>query len=343
MKETLAFGAATLAVALTLTFPRRGTGLHPAPSGEVALGSQHQDQRLTHAGRVAYHAKSAMRPSQPFDAGLLAAVETELDPDRRAEALERLVQSISDADLPVVLEALARELSSAATDLRQLLVRRWAEGDAPAAAAWAELLPEGSVRRAALEQVSIAWANADLPAATAWIQAMADSDSKAAAALSLAYEAARSEPVTALAVASALPSGPQRDDLLVHAISQWAIGDSARAADWATQVPDAVLRERLLAAVAVSAAGEDGGAAAAFAVQALLPGAEQDRAAVCIVQRWAQHSQSAAASWVAEWPDSPVRDAASQSLSALGIAHNSQTVPQGLNPVDAPNESAPGL
>jgi hypothetical protein len=160
-------------------------------------------------------------------------------------------------------------------------------------------------------------------------------ESKAAVGLSLAYEAARSEPVTALTVASALPSGPQRDDLLVHAISQWAAGDSVRAAAWAAQVSDAVLRERLLAAVSVSAAEEDGAAAAAYAVQVLRPGEEQDRAAVCIIQRWAQYSPSAATSWVAQWPDNPVREAASQSLLALSTVQEDHTAPSPRNLLDA--------
>jgi hypothetical protein len=180
------------------------------------------------------------------------------------------------------------------------------------------------VQRAALGQVAIAWANTDLPAATAWLQAMPAGDSKEVAALNLGYEAARSEPVTALVVASALPPGPKRDDLLVHAVSQWAAGNSAVAADWAAQVPDVNLRERLLATVAVSSAEKDGAAAATLAVRTIGAGDEQDRAVVSILQRWAQNSPSAAASWVAQWPDTPARDAATQNLLALWTVQDSQ-------------------
>jgi hypothetical protein len=185
-------------------------------------------------------------------------------------------------------------------------------------------LPEGSARLAALEQVAIAWANADLPAATTWVQALPDGDSKVAAALSLGYEAARSEPVTALVVAGALPPGLQRDDLLVHGISQWAAADSAVAADWAAKVPDLNLRARLLAAVAVASAETDGTAGATLAAQTLPPGSERDRAVVSIVQRWAQNAPSVAASWVAQWPDTPARDAATHDLVALWTVQDSQ-------------------
>jgi hypothetical protein len=304
MKTTLAFGLALLALVVTLTLPRHVAGPRPSPDSNTAVASSQQNPGSPHARRVAYRVTS---PTQPTDTGLLAAVEIEPDPDRRSEVLERVTQSISDAGLPAVLDSLAGDPSSAAADLRQLLVRRWAESDAPAAAAWTEQLLDGPVRRAALEQVAIAWANADLPAATAWIQAMPVGDGEQAAALSLGYEAARSEPATALEVASVLPPGPQRDDLFVHAVSQWAAGDSAAAADWAAKVPDANLRQRLLAAVAIASAEKDGAIAATFAVQSLGAGDEQDRAVVSIVQRWAQNSPSAAASWVAQWPSGRVR------------------------------------
>ena len=180
------------------------------------------------------------------------------------------------------------------------------------------------MRGTALEQVSIAWANSDLPAAAAWVQAMPPGTDQQVAAMGLGYEAARSEPATALIVAGALPPGPQRDDLLVHAVSQWAAANPAAAADWAAQVPDGQLRERLLGAVAISSAKVDGAAAANLAVKSIGAGEEQDRTAVSIVQRWAQSSPSAAAAWVAQWPASPVRDAAAQSLLALGTPQGSQ-------------------
>ncbi len=324
MKKTFAFGLAMLPVLLALTLPRPGARPHPVPESESAVALSKQDSRAPHVRRVAYHATSATQPTRPIDAGFLAAVEAEPDLDRKSEALERVVQSVSDANSPAMLDALASDPSPVAADLRQLLVRHWAESDAPAAAAWTAGLPEDSARRAALEQVAIAWANTDLPAASAWVQAMPAGASKEVAALGLGYEAARSEPITALAVASALPPGPQRDDLLVHAVSQWAVGDPAVAADWAAEVPNVKLRERLLAAVAVSSAETDGAAAATLAAKSLGAGDEQDRAVVAVVQRWAQNSPNATASWIAQWPDTPTRDAAAQNLVALWTMQDSQ-------------------
>jgi hypothetical protein len=82
-------------------------------------------------------------------------------------------------------------------------------------------------------------------------------------------------------------------------------------------VPDPALRQRLVASVAIALAKQDATAAVMLAVNGLVAGEEQDRAAVSIVQRWAQHSPQGAAFWVSQFPDIPSRDAVAQDLLAL--------------------------
>ena len=159
---------------------------------------------------------------------------------------------------------------------------------------------------------------------TGWVQALPEGDSKQAATLDLAYEAARTEPVAALELASALPPTRERDDLLVHAVSQWSGTDSTAAAAWAMKVLDPSLRQLLVGAVAVASAEQDGAAAATLAVNGLVGGEEQDRTAVSIVQRWVQNSPQAAASWVSQFPDIPSREAAVQNLLALWTAQDAE-------------------
>jgi hypothetical protein len=275
--------------------------------------------------------------SQPIDAVLLAAIEAETDADRRSEALDRLAESVSDADLAATLGSLVRAGSPAADELSQLLARRWAERDRAGAAEWATQLPEGPRRCAALGQVAVAWANTDLPAAVQWLHTLSESESKQSATRDLAYEAARNEPLTALKLAVALPPGAERDDLLVHAISQWAAADSAVATAWALEVPDSNLRQRLLAAVTVARAEQDGSEAAILAANALAAGSEQDRAVVAIVQRWAQRSPEAAASWLAQFPDIPARVPAVQNLLAIWMPQDAGAVKNWVD--DLPGES----
>jgi hypothetical protein len=161
-----------------------------------------------------------------------------------------------------------------------------------------------------LPQIAIAWANANLSAAASWTAGLPESSAKEAALLGLAYEAARSEPVTALKTATMLSPTAERDSLVVHAFSQWVTTDAAAASAWAETVPNAALRERLLSMAAIAFAKQDGQAAATFTAEALGAGPEQERAAVGVVQRWAEESPEAAAAWTSQFPDSPARQSA---------------------------------
>jgi len=274
-------------------------------------------------------------PAQPTHVIAPAAVEAEIDSDRRNEALERVAKSISGAELAATLDALTRDSGPEAAELRHLLVRRWAESDAPAAAAWASRLPEGQVGRDALEQVAIVWANTALPAAADWVSSLPEGDRKQVATFGVAYEAARFEPVKALELTGTLPPTRERDDLLVHAVGQWAGTDSASASTWAMEVSDPALRQRLVASVAIVLAEQDPVAAATLAVNSLEAGEEQDRVVISIVQRWVQFSPQAAASWVLHFPDNPLRIAAVQNLLALWTAQDAEAAGRWLQELPA--------
>ena len=309
----IALGLVMLSLALVLAPRRIGTAPKPVPLHKPSAAEPQQFSRAEHARRSALHPPRAPR----VHLILLAGIEAESNPGRRNEALQRAVESVSDAILPSMLDSLALDASPGAAEMSLLLVRRLAESDAPAAAAWILQLPDSPVCRDALEQVAIAWANTDLPAAAIWVHAMAEGDSKQAATLDIAYEAARTKPLAALELVSELLPTWQRDDLLIHAVSQWAETDSTTATTWAMEVADPALRQRLVACVAIVLAEQDAAAAVALAVNGLVAGDGQDRATVSIVQRWVQLSPQAAASWVAQFPDIPSRDAAVRSLLAL--------------------------
>jgi hypothetical protein len=166
-----------------------------------------------------------------------------------------------------------------------------------------------------LSQIASQWAETDRAAATAWLETLRDGEPRQSATMGVGYAVAADEPVTALNLASALPASTERDDLLNYALSQWAAKDSAAAIQWADQIPDTTLRQQMLATAAVALAATDGPGAAAIVGTRIKPGPIQDRAAVAIVQQWAQTSPQAAANWVNLYPDSPVRTAAVQALN----------------------------
>jgi hypothetical protein len=154
-----------------------------------------------------------------------------------------------------------------------------------------------------------------------WLHELPDGEDKRTATVDAAYEVARKDPRQALDLAEALSPGPQRDELLVYGISQWAAADSDAAFDWAGKLPESALQQRLFAAAAIAVAERDPAEAARMAAM-LAPGVEQDRAAVAVVQRWAQESPLDAAGWVSAFPDSPVRTAALQNLMSIWMAQD---------------------
>lgn len=311
MRAFIALGLATAFLLFVLP-PKGRTGADPRQGldGGQAFGEAPREGPRPGVSRVAPQPESRL-------ALLLAGFEAETDPDLRGEVAERTVASASSAELPGFVDALGRDVRPGAGELGLRFLRRWAEDDPSAAAAWTSRFSEGSEGsgwRAAVEQVAMAWANADLPAATGWVWGLPAGEARNAATFALAYEAARTEPVAALELASRLPATRERDDLLAHAVSQWAGVDPALASTWAMAEEDPALRQRLVASVAIAVAASDSPAAVVLAVTGLDGGEEQDRAVVSIVQRWVQQAPPGAASWVARFPDLPLREAVVENL-----------------------------
>lgn len=295
----------------------------------LAASLRSKDQPVpTKSERTSNTARGSKTPTAQFrQTGLPTSVPTDTELNLRSETSEQIGESVSDAELPARCDSLARDASRGATDLRQRLIRRWAQTDGPAAAAWAAQLWQEPTYHETLTQVALGWAGNDLAAALDWARTLPEGDSREAVTLNLAYETARTNPAKALEVGISLEPSRKRDDLLELAISQWSsqwsTTDFTAAVQWADRDElDPCVRQRLLAAIAVAVAGQDGSAAAALAATALTPGEEQDRVAVAIVQRWVQNEPESAASWVAQFPDTPVRETAAQNLVAFWAAQD---------------------
>lgn len=323
MKTSFALGAGLLVLLAALVL--RNVASDSARASNDTLPSIESEQSAKIARPHRMKLRTVVPPQTLItDVDLLGAIEAETDPDRRSEALDRAVESVSNSELPGLLDSLVRLESSAAADLRQRLIRRWAETDGPAAAAWASQLWQGPTYHEALTQVALGWAGTDLSATLDWAHTLPEGDGEAVI-LGLGYETVRTDAVKALEVAASLEPTRQRDDLIEHAISQWTTTDFAAAVQWADgSVSDPGLRQRLLAAVAVAVAGQNGSAAATLAATAITPGEEQDRMAVAIVQRWVQNEPELAASWVAQFPDTPARETTVQNLVAFWAAQDGE-------------------
>jgi hypothetical protein len=241
----------------------------------------------------------------------------ELDQADDSDILFQLTSTLTESGLKVLLNSLA-PASNDETDIElgRLLLRRWAEINPASAAAWAGSLPEGPFRFEVMGHVAIVWANTDLAGALHWVRQLPEGESRNSACLNLGYEAARTEPLISLELALQLPART-RDELLAHAAGEWASRDPLAAAEWASRISETGLRGRILCSVATGWADLDPRAAATWAVMVLPAGELQDRGVTAIVQRWVQQSPKSAGEWVQQFPPSPLRGVALQSLISI--------------------------
>ncbi len=308
--------AALLLFALALSLPIGRLFL--VQPGTIACNRGFEPKRAGIAALAQLPPAAIANSHRPGEAALdsvLAVLAAEAEPGRRARLVEQTAASIATEDLQHWIEALLASTEPAAAQLRQDLIRRWAESNPETAAAWLAGLRRGPVYHELLPQVAIALANSNPKAAAAWVAGLTPDDEQTTAAVAVAYETARTDPQLALTLAGTLPPGRDRDDALVHAISQWSASDFAAASAWALSLSDSPLRERLVSTAAVAC--PDPATGARLIATALSPGAEQNRAAIEIAQRWAQSSPESAAAWIAQFPPSSTRSAAERAFSEL--------------------------
>jgi len=241
---------------------------------------------------------------------------------QRSAYFTQQVESLADEDVPLVLTRLDEGLRQ--SEFGVLLLRRWAGMDPKAAAMWAQTLPAGEEHKASLQQVATLWAEQDLAAANTWVSDLSDTEMRQTALQALAEETVRTQPAVALDMAGRLAPGQERNQLTIRALSEWATQEPVSAMRWMARVDDPVLQRQMMAALIPVIANVDGNSGAHLTVAWLKPGAEQERLAVAVAQRWAQESPEAAAEWVNRFPEGRMRMAAVDNLVKIWNAQQQE-------------------
>lgn len=238
----------------------------------------------------------------------LLAAEAVGDPMEREEALRRATEGVSGETAAELLRGM--EPGRLPGEAARRLFDIWAAANPSGAAAWAQGLADAALGRSLMDVAIVRWAATDLTGATAWARGLSDEASRETALAAVGGEAVRTDPLTALNLAVQLPSGGAQDALLSRAAGEWAVTDRDGAVRWAAQIQDEATRQRVMGHVAVASAEQDPVGSAMIALQGMAPGAEQDRAVVSIILRWAQTDPDAAADWVIQFPEGALcRDA----------------------------------
>ena len=246
----------------------------------------------------------------------VAKMEPRSSPSDDPEKIALLISNLSEVEVCKWLASLTNQDLTGNTG--RLLLRRWVELDPIAAINWGAQLADAATRQELVGVAAVAWSEMNLPDALTWVESLPENETKHQTLANLGYEVARVDPVSAMQMVAQLPASDNANSLLLHSLAQFASVDAEQSQQLALTLPSGSLRDQALATIATVQAGQDGEAAARFAVANIAPGSELNRAVMGVVQLWGQNNFAAASAWVQSFPDSPVRDQAVQSLGILG-------------------------
>jgi hypothetical protein len=119
-----------------------------------------------------------------------------------------------------------------------------------------------------------------------------------------------------------MPPSRLRDELLVHAVRQWASNDAAAAGDWASRLPESGLQQEVVSALALSLSSENGRGAAGLVAQSMAAGKGQLDASVLVARNWGARHPEEAADWIARFPDDAARE---QALRVLVVGWSARS------------------
>lgn len=238
----------------------------------------------------------------------------------QAGKLQAFVERIPTNDFATVFRELAARqiLNSTAVgrDLQLRLLERWSLFDIHATVLALDQV-QGEARSEAYARVATAWARQELPQSVAWAQQLPEGADRQAALLNIAYEAVSTDPKAALTLASQVSIPPEKNDLVNQAAANWAAKDPDEAANWAGQIQDQPLREQVLAAIATSLADTDPYAAAQLVLGSIGQGQAQEKTVLGIVQRLTFKDAASAKAWVAQFPAGPLQDTALAEINRI--------------------------
>lgn len=159
------------------------------------------------------------------------------------------------------------------------------------------------------------WAGKDPESALAWGQQQPDGQERSEVLADACFQIARTDPRRAMVLAEQFHLNP--DAVLENLAQQWAANDLNAAYHWIAAQPDDGQRNALVTGLTFIWSQTEPLNAAQFVVQQMAPGPAQDEAIMMVLHQWALADPAGASAWVAQFPDSPLRDRAQNELSGL--------------------------
>ena len=142
------------------------------------------------------------------------------------KTLNDLVQKANPADIPELLAFIEKSIpANHRSQLRAMLLARWAESDVPVAMAYADKVSGYQDRQQAILAVLRAWAEQDAQAATAWAQQLPSGSLRKQALSAVTYELAQKNPEAAYGLMMGAGASDRRWGMTYEMFSAWAASD----------------------------------------------------------------------------------------------------------------------
>lgn len=202
----------------------------------------------------------------------------------RVQAIQSVIGNWAETDPAGALKAAQSFPASPEREQAiQASVSRLAQQDPEAAAKYATDAPAGATHNALIRNVATSWAETDPAAALQWLDKNVSGPAYNQSLLPVMDRLSKADPNAAIAYITQMQDNPQRDNLIQTTLGNWArFGDSNAALTWANDN---------------------------------LTGATRDNAVNSVLNRLVDENPMAAASYVAQMPDSPSRNNLVQNMA----------------------------
>lgn len=248
----------------------------------------------------------------------LRAQSDDIERFRRGAGLENEFAALLDAD-PETAALLVREMPAGFVDSHfgVIALYKWAGEDRAAAAGWMALHPGATA--ASAEALARGWFAADPVGIATHLDQLSHGAWRDNLSVTAAEDAFLAQkPGTVLALLDhAATDNARRVQLAEWTATAWARQDTEAAAAWAAGEADPTRRQKLFAAVAIGQANTDPAAASARLLRTVTDTAALEPAIRSVVTLWAPRDATAAATWISQLPDGPLRQAGEDALLAV--------------------------
>jgi hypothetical protein len=231
-----------------------------------------------------------------------------------AKSKARRVPPRADPSAELVSALLSPDNGEQQQAIELLLPEMMKRDIAATAAMVADLEEWAPLREIALMRVSREWGRSDPHAALRWAKELPVREQQSHCTLMICRAVAESD--AELSVRLAEDAGKLLDlAALSELVAGWILASPAPAGAWiAHRSPDERDQFWNLGVQALAESSPE--KAAILAVEHMSPGFHQDEAVISALHQWVLRDREAAAAWVAQFPEGPLRDRAEGELSA---------------------------